>query len=510
MYTNMSTLRRAGTSYTPCSTPSSSVRHVSQRNQIHNRHPINKLPAELLMEVFCHYIAICKAQCEYSEDSNPYSWVGITHVCRHWRQAALAYPLLWSTIVPCAPQGRFMTILKRTQDVPLFVECRKNVRFDYPAAMEILKVSNRIKSLALFGDSAGAFWRMVEQNPRIQNMNALHSLHFDAFRPENMNTLLRPTLSRLSLTLSSQTTLIELLCLLSTVPSLTILKLRVPDFRLIRVPSDIRVVILKKLILVWLSGAVDDCRVLLDCLRPSRQVSLVLDSFWPSSNQLLTVWNANALIDSIRLKLYPTAEQGPPDPMTTFSIHYGMHHVCLRGWTTLLSAEKLMSDFHPDTPMVTFRVRTVPAEIEDWVQEMWKQLRLSGLKTLHISRNSDVDNADIWACLRASIRRTFGQCKQLTTLAVRGFRQHELASLLEPVHTEPNGDSKSLRVTGLVFPALTDVYARGIVWPTLGREVPRIERNLLTAIHRRIKFNIRLERMTLHLRTLTNVASVMQ
>ncbi|KAH7912408.1 hypothetical protein BJ138DRAFT_794167 [Hygrophoropsis aurantiaca] len=43
--------------------------------------------------------------CQAYENRSRYSrsrslmWIGVTHVCRHWRQVALAFPALWTLLV---------------------------------------------------------------------------------------------------------------------------------------------------------------------------------------------------------------------------------------------------------------------------------------------------------------------------------------------------------------------------------------------------------------------------
>ncbi|CCL98561.1 uncharacterized protein FIBRA_00561 [Fibroporia radiculosa] len=52
--------------------------------------PVNRLPNEILTEV----MVIARDL----DTTSPMKWIALTHVCRHWREMALATPMLWSTI----------------------------------------------------------------------------------------------------------------------------------------------------------------------------------------------------------------------------------------------------------------------------------------------------------------------------------------------------------------------------------------------------------------------------
>ncbi len=70
--------------------------------QINSRARVNRLPNELLMEVFKHALheadpTICLNVSESARvETRPLLW--LTHVCRRWRSIALAHPLLWRRI----------------------------------------------------------------------------------------------------------------------------------------------------------------------------------------------------------------------------------------------------------------------------------------------------------------------------------------------------------------------------------------------------------------------------
>ncbi|RDB16483.1 hypothetical protein Hypma_002871 [Hypsizygus marmoreus] len=84
----------------------------------HNRLSlISRLPPEILSIVFK-----CVAEAfETAEESENHRWVGVSHVCKHWRQVALQCPSLWSTIFSWHPRWT-KEVLARSQMSPLTVK----------------------------------------------------------------------------------------------------------------------------------------------------------------------------------------------------------------------------------------------------------------------------------------------------------------------------------------------------------------------------------------------------
>ncbi|OCH95158.1 hypothetical protein OBBRIDRAFT_884226 [Obba rivulosa] len=85
--------------------------------------PTYHLPQELLAEIFIHYVedAISPAgQDERRPVVKRYRWIRITHICRHWRNVALSYPRLWSSILVTNPLW-MAELLRRAGQVPLRV-----------------------------------------------------------------------------------------------------------------------------------------------------------------------------------------------------------------------------------------------------------------------------------------------------------------------------------------------------------------------------------------------------
>ncbi|TEB23217.1 hypothetical protein FA13DRAFT_1593662, partial [Coprinellus micaceus] len=78
--------------------------------------PLNHLPPEILSYVFIRLAE------EISEDWNnkkKFSWLRVTHICRHWRVVALDYAPLWSCICHFVHPEITKLMLERSKNVPL-------------------------------------------------------------------------------------------------------------------------------------------------------------------------------------------------------------------------------------------------------------------------------------------------------------------------------------------------------------------------------------------------------
>lgn len=61
--------------------------------QINSMAPISRLPVEIICRIFQFHAL------EYSDTSNPYEWVYVSHVCARWRNIALDCPPLWRHVI---------------------------------------------------------------------------------------------------------------------------------------------------------------------------------------------------------------------------------------------------------------------------------------------------------------------------------------------------------------------------------------------------------------------------
>lgn len=68
--------------------------------------PIFRLPPEILLEIF-ETLAACASLAPrhcFEDRKNPYTWIRCTHVCRYWRNIALAAPSLWRRVTPACDE----------------------------------------------------------------------------------------------------------------------------------------------------------------------------------------------------------------------------------------------------------------------------------------------------------------------------------------------------------------------------------------------------------------------
>ncbi len=103
------------------------------------------LPAEILGDIFLIYLGM------NGDNTKPYSWIQITHVCSWFRQVALAFPALWTNITVL----RFECVkafLQRAGRSPLCVSVGKSfeTRPDKRATLQLLmRRRHRIRELHL-------------------------------------------------------------------------------------------------------------------------------------------------------------------------------------------------------------------------------------------------------------------------------------------------------------------------------------------------------------------------
>ncbi|CAL1698645.1 unnamed protein product [Somion occarium] len=104
---------------------------------------ISSLPPELLIEIFlCHIDLLLKSFHEW--DSRPAFWFVVTHVCRYWRDLALACPQLWTLIFARDRLECISAVLERSGDMPLDVHHSDSDKSCLHATLEAL---HRIRTL---------------------------------------------------------------------------------------------------------------------------------------------------------------------------------------------------------------------------------------------------------------------------------------------------------------------------------------------------------------------------
>ena len=130
------------------------VRHLtdtllSHRNAIA---PISALPPELLARIFRFHALIDPPW----SDLENLGWIGVTHVCRQWRQVALDDSSLWATITGFWPSAEWISEqLVRARNAPLVIDFKFT-----PSLDRLSKFPPRISHI---------------RELRLRNMSQLHS-----------------------------------------------------------------------------------------------------------------------------------------------------------------------------------------------------------------------------------------------------------------------------------------------------------------------------------------------
>jgi hypothetical protein len=78
-----------------------------------------KIPEEILVHIFLDLNSMYREDEKNRVLCELYSWTMVCAVCRHWRQAALRNPILWSSIDTCQPAYTRGLFLERSKDVTL-------------------------------------------------------------------------------------------------------------------------------------------------------------------------------------------------------------------------------------------------------------------------------------------------------------------------------------------------------------------------------------------------------
>lgn len=177
----------------------------SQRNSLL---PVCRLPTELLSEIFLrhvedHHAVIRRLQADTVELLNllnwgHYTWITVTHVCRHWRSVALSFPRLW-TDIDCRREDCTAEFLRRSGSVPLALSYRSSSFLTPSPALELaLKQIERVRVLKL-RLSEFLRQRQAQHIGPFSKAALRHLVELDLTHPTPafLRSLLRPHLTRL-------------------------------------------------------------------------------------------------------------------------------------------------------------------------------------------------------------------------------------------------------------------------------------------------------------------------
>lgn len=239
------------------------------------------LPLEVLGEIFRAYVAKCLQDMEdddhdFPRDDGPpapFSWITISHVCRRWRNATLQAPRLWTTLSPTNPDA-VQHVISHSGQLPLtIIHGSKQVHIsnDQKAAAcasafdQCFAQFHRARVLAItVPDTTTVILERPHPEPlvsptlevlqvkMVSTVNSLPSLStailprladLSFFAPSDadpfrlLRTLIRPTLTSLTLSFFWSATFLPLMEVLKELPALS--RLRLQDIGVVEVEPDV-------------------------------------------------------------------------------------------------------------------------------------------------------------------------------------------------------------------------------------------------------------------------------
>lgn len=187
--------------------------------------PISHIPPEILAEIFVAYVREVRPQFQYRHiDVAPFSWIRIMHVCQKWRDVALNTPRLWTWIVPTRRQC-ISHVIAHSGSLPLTVRYQHSNPKVYPHIHELLFSqlprirTAQIKITAAVVEALGSRKLCILEAPLMEELDVellvaansipklstmalprLATLSMTGVGPTLFQSLLRPTLTRLTMT----------------------------------------------------------------------------------------------------------------------------------------------------------------------------------------------------------------------------------------------------------------------------------------------------------------------
>ncbi|KAJ3550063.1 hypothetical protein NM688_g5113 [Phlebia brevispora] len=217
---------------TRCITERSQAIKLLERNVLALKYQLNAttsvghLPAEVLGEVFAAYVAdppLPTYESMRKVEPPLYWWFKLLHVCRRWRQAAISFPRLWTTIYPTHPEV-VETLLTRSGVLPLDIRfnsgtCKQSLLKSYklmmpqitrvryasleitPKISKVLAASETILEAPLLEELAVTLWKVSSEVSTLRTMLAprLRSVTLTKGTPAVLTSLLRASLTSLTL-----------------------------------------------------------------------------------------------------------------------------------------------------------------------------------------------------------------------------------------------------------------------------------------------------------------------
>ncbi|KAA1475762.1 hypothetical protein DENSPDRAFT_842601 [Dentipellis sp. KUC8613] len=132
------------------------------RSRINTLSPVGRLPEEVLIHIILilHYIepSGCRRYTYLHQRRfkilRIIGWIKITHVCRRWRNAALAYPRLWNSRVCSLGPNWMAEMLSRSGTAPVFITLTESMICPDEVADTLSALSQHLKHVQELAISA--------------------------------------------------------------------------------------------------------------------------------------------------------------------------------------------------------------------------------------------------------------------------------------------------------------------------------------------------------------------
>ncbi|GJE92884.1 hypothetical protein PsYK624_090420 [Phanerochaete sordida] len=396
---------------------------------------------------------------------NSFSWLPITHVCRHWRDVALASPRLWSH-VDVWKNDRTATFIKRSGKVPLTIRHYKP-SYTAEAIGLVFEHIARVRVLDLNCSS------MPGQNPSLDQYKVpqdapliLEELCLSCVNVDYVRTLVRPQMTHLSIStgLGSVADWTEIV---SGLPHLVELELvfvmqpnddEVASMRPGARPVATNIIELPYLERLHLSGNDAGMGVaqLLGRLAFPSSARVLFDAHWlniePDIGALLP-----AIFGAVAAGVQRSMD-GPAREMRALRVYRRFGDtLVVEAWPTPRSAAELHNNFTDRTPgRVELTLHTQQSPLEDILRAALAALPLARVETLAVLGSEALP----WA--------HFAALQDVTELAV-AFTCPAVA--LASAFAVGPGDEAPL-----LFPALRTLSVAGAHWgrrvDAAGEEIP--------------------------------------
>lgn len=172
---------------------------------------VHRLPFELLRDIFLKVLAESRGTFlaevyQNTERNCPYSWILVTHVCRAWRDVALASPTLWSTIIIINPAAT-KQFLQRARSGLLTVVCDTSVPLssdDMTSRLDVLEwllaeEIDRVEVLVMPGIARHLTKDFASKARHLRSLTLGRTFHEETGEPWTSSVLPFPAVEHLSI-----------------------------------------------------------------------------------------------------------------------------------------------------------------------------------------------------------------------------------------------------------------------------------------------------------------------